>query len=62
MNDAVARPVPIVVASRPDWTSRRYWIAPPAAAPPGTILLNAFPEICAVAIANHRPVSKRQPL
>ena len=37
-------------------TSKRNWIAAPAAAPPGTIRLNAFPEICAVAIANHLAV------
>ena len=56
MNDAAASPVPIVAASRPELTSIRYWMAAPAAAPPGTIRLNALPEICAVAIANHFPV------
>ena len=56
MNVVAVRPVPIVVGSSPDPTSSRYWIAAPAAAPPGTIRLNAFPEICAVAIANHFPV------
>ena len=50
------RPVPTCVASRPERTRSRYWSAPPAADPPGTIRLKAFPTIWAVATPNHFPV------
>ncbi len=58
MSDEAVRAVPTRVGSKPDCVSMRYCNAPPAAAPPGTIRLNAFPASCAVAIASHRLVPR----
>ena len=59
INEAAVRPEPTVAESRPRSVSNLYCIAPPAAAPAGTILPNALPLSCAVATRKMRRVRSR---
>ena len=56
ISEVAVSPLAAVAAEIPAWPSMRYCSAAPAAAPPGTILLSAFPESCDVATPNQERV------